>query len=430
MDNLIARSNYKILNYKLDLNKLYTIIFEFCKNNNIIISNYNYNISIIDNYKYELIDINHDFNFILFSFNPKKDAINLVNNIYNNYSKYTFMSSYINNKEIMITIDNIKLINIYQLFEIEKNIVNKIDFLSNSLNKINYLPNFIELFYLSHKLYHPSYFLKYIKYENENKNIQNNLVDGLNINYVFYKLLNSIEDKSNIQYKNLPGSFSDNIIKEKIISNLINNLSEKYNKIKLILLDFNAIDTLLLDKLSYIYNSFFIINDIENNIKLIINIITQYLIKTNLMTKYKVHYKISSFYVCNDFRLKKYIIKLFNNENNKFINIITFYNSIDYELIPIIKKINNILIPHPIVILRFILLNLISLQLFDKNYSNKIYLNFVYHIEKCKKLFKKYDNIYYDGIFKDEKIDKFKMGIFVYRPWQYFIKNNKLLTIH
>ena len=160
------------------------------------------------------------------------------------------------------------------------------------------------------------------------------------------------------------------------------------------------------------------------------NIIKDFLLKNNLIEYYDIHYKISSFYICNDFRLKKYIIKLFNKKDNKFINIITFYNSIDYELIPIVKKINNILIPYPIVILRFLLLNLISLQLFDKNYNERIYLNFLYNIQNCKKLFIKYDNIYYEGIFIDEKIDKFKLGVFVYRPWQYFIKNNKLLSFN
>ena len=54
----------------------------------------------------------------------------------------------------------------------------------------------------------------------------------------------------------------------------------------------------------------------------------------------------------------------------------------------------------------------------------------LYNIQNCKKLFIKYDNIYYEGIFIDEKIDKFKLGVFVYRPWQYFIKNNKLLSFN
>ena len=97
----------------------YNIIFNFCKNNNIIISNFNYNIALINKYNYNLHDINNDFNFILFSYNPKKDAINLVNEIYNNYTKYTFINSFIFDKEITISVDNMRIINIYLLFETE-----------------------------------------------------------------------------------------------------------------------------------------------------------------------------------------------------------------------------------------------------------------------------------------------------------------------
>ena len=79
--------------------------------------------------------------------------------------------------------------------------------------------------------------------------------------------------------------------------------------------------------------------------------------------------------------------------------------------------------------MRFLLLNLISLQLFDKNYNSKIYQNFIYNIVRTKKININFNNIYYEGIFIDEKIDKFKLGSYVYRTWQYFIKNNKLLSI-
>ena len=98
MENLLKNSNYKILNYKNDLLKLYNIIFNFCKNNNIIISNFNYNIALINKYNYNLHYINNDFNFILFSYNPKKDAINLVNEIYNNYTEYLQIGQLCNKK--------------------------------------------------------------------------------------------------------------------------------------------------------------------------------------------------------------------------------------------------------------------------------------------------------------------------------------------
>jgi hypothetical protein len=39
-----------------------------------------------------------------------------------------------------------------------------------------------------------------------------------------------------------------------------------------------------------------------------------------------------------------------------------------------------------------------------------------------------YTNIYYTGIYRDEKIDKFKMGSYVYRPWQKYIRDDKLVV--
>jgi hypothetical protein len=45
------------------------------------------------------------------------------------------------------------------------------------------------------------------------------------------------------------------------------------------------------------------------------------------------------------------------------------FNSTDYELIPIVKKYNNFLIPHEFVIIRFMVLNLVSMQLYDSYFN-------------------------------------------------------------
>lgn len=431
METLVNKSNYKILNYKHDLQKLYDLIFKFCSKNNVIISNYNYNISKIKQYKYELVDINNDFNLILFSFNPKKVAVDLVNEIYNNYSKYCFMNCYIFDKEINISIDNMKIINIYLLFEIENKLINKINFLEYNNNL--YLPNYIELFHIAHKLYQPSYFLKYIKINNNDSNyneydkLQETPITGYNLMYVYTKLINTILSNNTLNYKNYVDS---NSIKSKIITKLFNKLLNiDSNNLNLILLDINSIEYLLNDKINSINNLYFILNNLDNNIKIIKNIIDKIIIENNIFDNYEIIIKKSSFYIYNDFRLKKYLLKIQDRNTNKIYNIITFFNSTDYELIPIVKEYNKIKIPHPIVIIRFLLLNLISLQLFDKNYNNNIYLNFVYNLSLIKKISLDFNTIYYEGIYIDDKIDKFKIGSYVYRPWQYFLKNKSLLSI-
>lgn len=425
MNNLVNKSNYKILNYKKDLEKLYNIIFKYCLKNNVVISNHNYNISVIKKYKYELIDIDNDFKFILFSFNPKKDGINLVNEIYLNYSKYCFLNSFIFDNEIIINIDNMKIINIYLLFE-NNNKKTNINFLNDAGNL--YLPDYIELFHICHKLYNPTYFLKYInEYKNEfieYNNIKSTPINGYNLIYVYNTLINNILSNSVIINKN----YIDNKnIKNKIIKELFLELLNI--KLNIILLDINAIQYLINNELKDINNLYFLLANIKNNKKIIINIIDKLIKDNKYFSHYEIFIKKSTFYVYNDFRLKKYIIKILDKNANKTYNIITLYNSPDYELIPIVKQYKNILIPHPIVIIRFLILNVITLQLFDIHYNKNIYNNFIGNLLSIKKINLNFEFIYYEGIYKDDIIDKFKLGSYVYRPWQYFLKNNKLLTI-
>jgi hypothetical protein len=427
MENLLKNSNYKILNYKNDLNKLYNIIFNFCKKNNIILSNYNYNIANINKFDYKLHDINNDFNFILFSYNPKKDAINLVNEIYTNYTKYTYLNSYVFDKEITISIDNMRIVNFYLLFEHEYKIINKLDFLSN--DNLLYLPNYIELFHVVHKLYNPTNFLKYLDYNYNNFNNYNKLketpIKGYDLTYIYHKLINNLEN-NHIYYKN---QNKNNPVKYKITDLLFNHLLNDNLNLNLILLDINAIDFLSNFQLDNLNNLYFILDNLETNLKPIITLIDNIIKKNNILSKYEITIKKSSFYIYNDFRLKKYIIKVIDNNTHKIYNIATFFNSTSYELIPIVYEYKNIKIPHQLVIIRFLLLNLISLQLFDKNYDSKIYQTFIYNIIRTKKINIQFKNIYYDGIFIDDKIDKFKLGSNIYRPWQYFVKFNKLLSI-
>jgi hypothetical protein len=115
----------------------------------------------------------------------------------------------------------------------------------------------------------------------------------------------------------------------------------------------------------------------------------------------------------------------------------TFYNSIDYELIPIVYEYNNIKVPHKFVIIRFLLINYITMQLFDKNYEyNKknidnnirIILNECIKLNDYNKLKKNisWETIYFLGSYNNEKTIKYQLGSFIYRPWQYFIQNNTL----
>lgn len=431
IEALLCKSKYQILNFKKDLNKLYNLIFDFCSKNNIIISNYNINISIYNKTKYDLSDLDNDFKFNLLSINPYNDALKLSNLLYNNYSKYIVMSSYLRNKEIMISIDNNKIIQFQLLFlyaEDQKKLNNikfttfNMDFYSKEY-KLNSSTDLYELLLLTHKLYHPTNFLKFYK--------ENNALTG-----IFSQLISSLLKSNGIINKRLEYEYKNKML-ESIRNNLIKSIYlDTYSGIKMILLDNYAIkstinNTIDINNLNYNDTLHIIIE--SKYLDLIIKNLNNY-IDSNLDSKqYNIIIKTNTVYIVNDFRFKRKNITLFNKETGKKNTILYIYNSLDYEVLPTVIENKTLYIPHSLVIIRFLIINLYYMQLFDPSYDKLSYDKFIQKIsniidtdEKC--LFKKYNLINYIGIFIDERIDKFQSGSSIYRPWQYNIKNKKLLS--
>lgn len=438
---LLQNSKYKILNFNLELKKLYKIIFKYCSEHNVILSNYNINISKILNKNYKLYNNSLDFKFNIFSTNPKKIAIELANILYLHYSKYIVVNIFLNNKEINISIDNKRIISINLLFiydlKLQKsnfkfdNININID--SNVFN-IKYTNDLLELLFISHKLYSPKYFLEYI---NDDLILYNNnyTKDINNINNIYNLLIDNIIELNKNQniYINKYNKSGIDILKQNIINYILDNID-----IQIVLLDSYAIQ-FINSKYGLKKNNFDnYINSLHISLyskynQIILNLIKEYLKNNKLIEQYKIEEKKSNFYIYNDFRFYKININLIKLDTNKKINIVNIYNNVNYEIVPIIFDKKNILIPHPIVIIKFIILNIINLQLFDKFYNNNKYSNNVNKIQLLKDIsFNKdiYTFIYYYGVYIDERIDKFKFKNDIYRPWQYSIKNNKLLEIN
>lgn len=433
INTLLDNSYYKILNYKLDTLNLYNIIFDYCEKNKIIISNSNINVCIINSIPYKLFDINNDFNFNLLSINPYKDAIKLSNIIYKTYSKYVVVSSYLNNKEIILSIDNNRIIKFNLLFLYSSEIIDKIQIYNFNLNKykLYYSSDLFELMVLLHKIYNPSEFIKYIK---SNNNIESKYqILGYDTKILYNYLISNLLKNINL--------INENIISNEMRYNINKYVIESINKdsytnIKIILL--NNTELINSNKLDLDYNLILNLIIYESRIKLIINIINKYLEDNNLSNLYKIITKKSNTHIINDFRLIKTNIVLHNKKTNKNTILIISYNSINYEVIPIIYKFNKILIPHPIVTIRYFIINLFNLQLFDSNYNKNTYYQILsniqnnYNLEKeiNKKILNKKIIVEYHGIFIDERIDKFKFGTNIYRPWQYELKNKKLLNLN
>jgi hypothetical protein len=239
---LTKKSYYKILDFKHELNTLYDIIFNFCQHNNIIISNNNINMSIINKYIYNIEDIENDFSFNLFSINPYKHGIELSNIIYKEYSKYVVLSSYLHKKEIIISIDNNKLIKFNLLFLYSNEIIEKIKIpifalnFNNNKYKLNYMSHILELLFLTHKIYNPTNFIKYLKSEKFNKIIENNVI-GFSLKDIYN---NYITDLINIKY--IYNKKNINELRFKINNYIIESInSDLYTDLSIILLDNYAI---------------------------------------------------------------------------------------------------------------------------------------------------------------------------------------------
>jgi hypothetical protein len=430
INNLLINSNYKILNIKNENKILYDIIFQFCEDNNILVYNINLNISNIQNTSYKLNDLNTDFIFILFSNAPKTHAIDLVDIIYKKYSKYVFYTLSLHYKEIVISIDNNRTIYFNLLFAPDIKYNSKFNIIEyNNLEiynkKIFLLSNEIILLFITHELYKPSIFINLINdnilMEYKKSNISKIPINELTFieKYliILKKLFNKIKTSSNINIINRT--------KYNIISTFINEINKLEISKSIILLDNIAIDILSNENINYNNTLNIIIQNNStsnnfNNIQYLLDILKDILKKANINYD-KVAYNKSNIYIYNDFRLKKTNIFMLTKDKKK-ISLINVFNSTDYELIPIIQNYNNFKIPHEFVIIRFILLNLLSSQLYDQHFNIKTYNTYINNISKLYNLDIKYEKIFYTGIFRDEKLDKFKLGSNVVRPLQQELK--------
>jgi hypothetical protein len=432
INNLLINSEYKILDIKLKKTKLYEIIFKLCEDNNILIFNENFNISFIKNINYTLKDLNNDFNFILFSNSPKTHAIKLVDIIYNTYSKYVFYTINLNDNEIVITIDNDRIIYFNLLFSnnidyLSRFNIIKYDKLDNYNSKLLLLSNELILFFITHELYKPSRFINLINdnilFEYKKNNIEN-ITHINNLSYIekYVILLNNLFN--NIKKSKINVDII-NRTKNKILSNFINEISDLDISNNIILLDQLAINILSKEELNYNNTLNFIIQNNStsnnfNNIQYIIEILKD-ILKKNKINYTNIAYNKSNLYFYNDFRLKKTTIFIISDDNKK-LTLMNVYNSIDFELIPIIQRYKNFNIPHEFVIVRFILLNLITSQAYDNYFNKDIYTSYINNIYKLYKLDIIYEKIFYKGIYKDEKHDKFALGSYVVRPLQEELK--------
>jgi len=220
--------------------------------------------------------------------------------------------------------------------------------------------------------------------------------------------------------------------KSLVLSNFIKIISKFDISKDIIFLDTYAINILLDKEINYNETLNIIIKNNSNSNKF--NIIQYVLdiLKDILKEKKKKYnkniYNKFNLFLYGDLRLKKTNICILNDENKK-ISLMNIFNSTDYELIPIVKKYNNFLIPHEFVIIRFMVLNLVSMQLYDPYFNKNLYSKYGDDIWELCNTNIIHSKIYYTGVYRDDKMDRFKLGSYVYRPLQIEQKKNSNVRV-
>lgn len=139
----------------------------------------------------------------------------------------------------------------------------------------------------------------------------------------------------------------------------------------------------------------------------------------------------TSFYIPNDFRLRKTNIYLQSTSKKmEKIYLCNIYNSGTYEILPCIERF-DVLVPSKLVLLRFLYLDLFFIERVP-SFSHRIQ-------EKIKKILEIFHDedgtLVWKGIYKNERSDKIntnlncKKDLTIYRPWEYFKVHQKLRSI-
>ncbi len=381
---IVNVSKYKAIALKNLHKDLYDCITDFSSKNKILLFNKR---AIVENEEtnIKMENLDEDFNFILFSTTPMETAKELASEIFKKYSKFVVINTFLRGSENIISIDNNRVVYVYKYFS--QNIENNPLIRTFNGKKIKFIDHLSALLFISRNLYHPDLFLDICK-NKENKLFNEFILilKKMAHNYDLHKKLDSIEivegGRNNKELDSIK-SFINKEIKDKHKENIV------------------YADNYLPDKIIAI-NSFDIIKDL----------------KKKLEKKFKQHfrYTISDMFIFNDFRLKK--ITLMRGLDKLLI----IYNNLEYEPIPVFKN-KDKLVAHPIVRIRYELFNLSSLINFVKmdagvvdKIAKKTISNCVELLMEAIQSVKENNTFTYAGEWKDDRIEKFKMGSSAWRP--------------
>lgn len=354
LDNLFDQCNIKSLIYDTNEKniKIRSIIFKFCKDNEIFLDKlYNFR------------------SYTIYSYEPFKTAINLTNELLE-IIPHVKMNTFLYREEFCIYDIYNQLVIIKSTPSKDKNLLmEKLQFETLTHKNINvktYSKNIYAIYYFS-DLYKPK-----------------NYDLSTNENFI-------LNTKSVKLFKNIPikvFTHENEIFVKKQIFQKIKKLDD------VIHLDYYAYKLLKNKKINYKYN----INIIYKDPKKIINYITNSFNKL-----FTISYKEHDVQDITDFRLSK--INVYAKYKNYKYLVMTIYNSTSYEIMPVYKLKHNILIAHKFVFNKFMFLHLLNLTFYTNGFAINKYISYFLKYNKVLKTDSN-KNIDFVGVYKDINYSK------------------------
>lgn len=389
INDIINISKYKAVALKNLQKNLYDCITHFCSINNVLVFNKR---ALVEDNDLKMENLEEDFEFAIFSTTPVETAKELALEIYKKHSKFVVINTFLRGNENIISVDNDRVIRVYKY--LSGNINNNFIVKKFNNRNIKFIDSLTALLFISRNLYHPDVFLDICK-NKENKLLTNFIFILKNL-AIKFKLDHKLEKIQIIQGGKR--TIQNNKSLDSIKSFISSELEGKY-KDEIVYVEEKLIDKIISS------NSFNIVKEL----------------KSKLEKKFRQHfrYTVSDMFIFNDFRFKKITL------TQGLDKILTVYNNLEYEPVPVytstlFKKTK--LIAHPLVKIRYEIFNLSSLINFVKMESSSIEKISKKTIDECINILletlniqPKYELIY-AGEWKDDRVEKFKLGSSAWRP--------------
>lgn len=396
VDDVLTFAKGRAIEWKSHNAKLYEIIYDYCSDNkDMYVYSITQTLAFLHNTEWKPERVNMDFALVLLTKSPVHTARELTSVIMKEYSPYVSISASIGGLEQVISVDNVRVVSISLFMEDTVPDVYGPWFVVQS-KSIRLLQPLMTLFYLSRDAYHPSHLVDIMHHEGDD------MLDDM-------KAIAS----GALDYIANPKSTQPVMRKDSTLQECVNNIDKFVSnelKDKAITAGYAANGALQVCAKRSIDIAKLIVKEVKS-----------------IKGIDRGSYMMSTGFVMGDFRLKR--VSVYAHRKDRRINVASVFNNMSYEALPVVRTTVNNKVKqsaHPLVELRLWLYG-VSFQRFYGGRSEDIGTSTLWrHVSELLSAAEQTPSAFYIGRYRDDRVDKIKMGMSVWRPkYDAFLQNKK-----